>query len=54
MSVIKINAITVADGGVAELESRFAARAGEVDHMPRLRDRHRGRPLAAPTNPPAA
>lgn len=34
MSVVKINAITVADGRGAELEERFAGRAGEVESMP--------------------
>ncbi len=34
MSVVKINAIEVPDGMGAELEKRFAARAGEVDGMP--------------------
>ena len=33
MSVVKINAIEVPDGMGAELERRFAARAGEVDKM---------------------
>jgi heme oxygenase (mycobilin-producing) len=33
MSVVKINAIEVPDGMGAELERRFAARAGEVDGM---------------------
>jgi len=31
MTVIRINAITVPEGGGAELERRFAARAGDVD-----------------------
>jgi heme-degrading monooxygenase HmoA len=34
MSVVKINAIEVPEGMGAELEARFAARAGEVDKMP--------------------
>lgn len=34
MSVVKINAITVADGRGAELEERFAGRAREVEQMP--------------------
>ena len=34
MSVVKINAIEVPDGMGAELEKRFAARAGEVDGAP--------------------
>jgi heme oxygenase (mycobilin-producing) len=33
MSVVKINAIEVPEGMGAELERRFAARAGEVDKM---------------------
>ncbi len=34
MSVVKINAIEVPDGGGEELEKRFAARAKAVDGMP--------------------
>lgn len=34
MSVVKINAIAVPEGMGAELEKRFAARAGEVEKMP--------------------
>src|SRR5512134_2869528 len=34
MSVVKINAIEVPAGMGAELERRFAARAGEVDKQP--------------------
>lgn len=34
MSVVKINAISVPDGGGPELEARFAARAGSVEKMP--------------------
>lgn len=34
MSVVKINAIEVPEGMGEELEKRFAARAGEVEHMP--------------------
>jgi heme-degrading monooxygenase HmoA len=34
MSVVKINAIAVPPGRGAELEQRFAARAGEVEKMP--------------------
>jgi heme-degrading monooxygenase HmoA len=34
VSVVKINAIEVPEGGGAELERRFAARAQAVDHMP--------------------
>ena len=33
MSVIKINALTPADGKQEELEARFAARAGRVESM---------------------
>ena len=34
MSVVKINAIAVPEGGGEELEKRFAARAKAVDGMP--------------------
>ncbi|MEM9069652.1 MAG: antibiotic biosynthesis monooxygenase [Myxococcota bacterium] len=34
MSVVKINAISVPEGKGAELEKRFAARAGQVDKAP--------------------
>ncbi len=34
MSVVKINAIEVPEGAGAELEKRFAARAGAVEHSP--------------------
>jgi len=34
MSVVKINAISVPEGAGAELEKRFAARAGAVEQMP--------------------
>ncbi|TDW28690.1 antibiotic biosynthesis monooxygenase family protein [Cryobacterium psychrophilum] len=34
MTIIKINAITVADGSGDELAHRFAARAGAVDDRP--------------------
>lgn len=34
MSVVKINAIEVPEGMGAELEQRFAARAGAVDQQP--------------------
>ncbi|MFP4234663.1 MAG: antibiotic biosynthesis monooxygenase family protein, partial [Nitriliruptoraceae bacterium] len=33
MSIVKINAIQVPEGGGATLEERFAARAGEVEHV---------------------
>ncbi|MEK9660100.1 MAG: antibiotic biosynthesis monooxygenase [Chloroflexota bacterium] len=32
--MVKINAITVPEGAGAELEARFAARAGAVEHAP--------------------
>jgi heme-degrading monooxygenase HmoA len=34
MSVVKINAIEVPEGAGPELEARFAARAGAVEHQP--------------------
>jgi len=34
MSVVKINAITIPEGGGEELEKRFSARAKAVDGMP--------------------
>jgi heme-degrading monooxygenase HmoA len=34
MSVVKINAISVPEGRGAELEQRFAARAGQVEQQP--------------------
>lgn len=34
MSVVKINAIEVPEGAGPELEKRFAARAGAVEHSP--------------------
>lgn len=34
MSVVKINAISVPEGGGPELEKRFAARAGAVEQQP--------------------
>ncbi len=34
MTIIRINAITVPDGGGPELERRFASRNGDVEHMP--------------------
>ena len=33
MSVVKINAITVPEGGELQLEARFGSRAHEVEHM---------------------
>lgn len=49
MSVIRINAITVPDGNGAELERRFAARAGEVDRMPGFEGFQLLRPTAGET-----
>lgn len=46
MTVIRINAITVPDGGGAELEQRFAARSREVDGM----DGFQGFELLRPTD----
>jgi len=34
MSVVKINAISVPEGGGPELEKRFASRAGAVENQP--------------------
>lgn len=34
MSVVKVNAIEVPEGAGAELEQRFAARSGAVEHSP--------------------
>jgi len=34
MSVVKINVIAVPEGAGPELEKRFAARLGAVEHMP--------------------
>ena len=34
MTIIRINAITVPEGGGQELERRFAARSGDVDERP--------------------
>ena len=38
MSVVKINAITPAEGAEAELEARFGNRAREVEHMEGFED----------------
>lgn len=46
MSVVKINAIEVPAGKGAELEQRFAARAGEVDGMPGFEEFMLLRPVA--------
>jgi len=51
MAVVKINAIDVPEGAGAELEKRFAARAGAVENSPGflgfelLRPTARRRPL---------
>ena len=49
MSVVKINAIEVPEGMGAELEKRFAARAGEVDKMPGFEEFMLLRPVAGET-----
>jgi heme-degrading monooxygenase HmoA len=46
MSIVRINAITVPEGGGGELERRFAARAGNVDRM----DGFQGFELLRPTD----
>jgi heme-degrading monooxygenase HmoA len=46
MSVVKINAISVPEGGGAELEKRFAARAGSVEQMPGFEEFQLLRPTA--------
>ena len=46
MSVVKINAIEVAEGGAEELERRFAARAGGVDQAPGFEEFMLLRPVA--------
>ena len=46
MEVVKINAIEVAAGRGAELEERFARRAGEVETMPGFRGYELLRPTA--------
>ncbi len=49
MSVVKINAIEVPDGGGEELEKRFAARAKAVDGMPGFEGFELLRPVAGET-----
>lgn len=46
MSVVKINAIEVPPGQGAELEARFAARAGMVDQQPGFEEFMLLRPVA--------
>ncbi len=46
MSVVKINAIEVPEGKGAELEARFAARAGMVDQQPGFEEFMLLRPVA--------
>ncbi len=46
MSVVKINAIEVPPGSGAELEARFAARAGSVDQQPGFEEFMLLRPVA--------
>lgn len=46
MSVVKINAIQVPEGGAEELERRFAARAGKVDQQPGFEEFMLLRPVA--------
>lgn len=46
MSVVKINAISVPPGKGAELEARFAARAGSVDQQPGFEEFMLLRPVA--------
>ncbi len=49
MSVVKINAIEVPEGSGAELEARFAARAGAVDQQPGFEEFMLLRPTAGDT-----
>lgn len=46
MSVVKINAIQVAEGKAEQLEERFAARAGKVDQAPGFEEFMLLRPVA--------
>jgi heme-degrading monooxygenase HmoA len=46
MSVVKINAIEIPEGGGPELERRFAARAGMVDQQPGFEEFMLLRPVA--------
>ena len=49
MAVVKINAIDVPPGGGAELEKRFAARAGTVENSPGFLGFELLRPVAGET-----
>ena len=49
MSVVKINAIAVPEGAGAELEKRFAQRAGEVESMSGFEGFELLRPVAGET-----
>ena len=49
MSVVKINAISVPEGAGPELEARFAARLGAVEHMPGFEGFELLRPTAGET-----
>ncbi|MEU7944984.1 antibiotic biosynthesis monooxygenase [Micromonospora taraxaci] len=49
MAVVKINAIDVPPGGGAELEKRFAARAGAVENSPGFLGFELLRPVAGET-----
>jgi heme-degrading monooxygenase HmoA len=49
MRVVKINAITVPEGAGAELEARFAARAGAVEQAPGFEAFELLRPVAGET-----
>ena len=49
MAVVKINAIEVPPGGGAELEKRFAARAGAVENSPGFLGFELLRPVAGET-----
>jgi heme-degrading monooxygenase HmoA len=49
LSVVKINAIEVPDGGGAELEQRFSARAKAVDGMPGFEGFELLRPVSGET-----
>ena len=49
MTVVKINAIEVAEGRGPELEERFAKRAGEVETMPGFLQYELLRPTAGET-----
>lgn len=49
MAVVKINAIEVPDGAGPELEQRFAARLGAVEHAPGFLGFELLRPVAGET-----